>query len=157
MKLAAKGTELFVLNTLASPDEILKIGCPTAINPGGATTNQIDTTCLDDDVDTFIAGNRTPDAFTFDVIFDNESESHKILEDMADDGGTFQWYLGFSDGEDDPTLSAGDIVAPTNRTGRIFSGSVANVAWNIAAGDAVRGTVTVQRSGNYERFYKTAF
>ena len=157
MKLASKGTELFVLNTLASPDEILKVGCPTAINPGGSSTAQINVTCLDDDDDEFIAGSSTPDPFTFDIIFDNESESHKILEDMKDAKGTYEWALGLSDDDADPTISAGGIEFPPDRTGRTFMASVSNVTWTIAQGDAVRGTVTLQRTGGFTRYYKTTF
>jgi hypothetical protein len=149
-----QGTELFVLDETVSPSTVVQIGCPTGYNPGGSTRDQIDTTCLDADERTYESGLATPAQETFDIIFDPDDDSHRLLEAMQDSGDKAWFYAGLSDGTNNPTVAGGVIVAATQRTGFKFQAAVASVSYAIPINDVVRATVTLQRSGPRTWTYK---
>lgn len=155
MAVKTQGTELFVLNETASPSTIVEIGCPTTINPGGSAADQIETTCLGDTERTYESGLRTPAQETFDFVFDPADTSHRLLETLAASGEKVTWYVGLSDGTNAPTVSGGQLVAATSRTGFKFTAAVQSVVYAIPTNEVVRATVTLQRSGARTWTYKT--
>lgn len=147
MAIRTKGTQLFVLDETVSPSVIVEIDCPSDYNPGGSTRDQIDTTCLSDDERTYESGLATPAQETFEIIFDDDSDSHRLLEAMQESGEKAWFYAGSSKGTGSPTVTGGVLQSPAGRTGFKFQASVASVAYAVAVNNVWRATVTLQRSG----------
>lgn len=154
MALKTQGTELFVLDESGSPPVVVEIGCPTTYNPGGSSRDQIEITCLGDAERSYESGVGTPAQETFEIIFDPDDDSHRLLETLQESGAKASWYAGLSDGTNAPTSPAGELVAATSRTGFIFTASVAGVSYAIPVNEVVRATVTLQRSGARVWTYK---
>lgn len=144
-----QGTELFVLDTLADPDAVLKFACPTGITGLGGAADQIEDTCLDATVDkTYKRGLGNPGQVTVPFNFIPTDASHDtVLFDMKTDGSVFKWMVGLSDGTGNPTITSGNLTAVAARSCLFFEAYVADVNIDIATNDLVRGTLILQRSG----------
>lgn len=142
-----QGTQLYFLDETVSPSVVVEIGCPTAYNPGGSASDQIETTCLGDTERTYVTGLLTPSQETFEIVFDPANTSHRRLETMLASGEQVTWYAGLSDGTNAPTISGGQLVAAASRTGFKFTASVQSLNYAIPINEVVRATVTLQRSG----------
>lgn len=148
--LKTQGTELFLIDTLSSSDPaVLKFACPTGITGLGGPKDQLEDTCLDALEDkTFKPGLGNPGQVTVPFNFIPSNASHQILFDMKEAGTVARWYIGLSDGDDDPTLDSNDdFEPPADRTGAEFDAYIADVNIDIATNELVRGTMLLQRSG----------
>lgn len=145
--LKTQGTHLYFIHEEAA----VKLACPTGISGLGGARDQIDVTCLDNTEDReFIAGLGNPGQVSVPFNFIPSDVSHQVLFDLKDSGETIEWMIAFSDGVADPTVAAGDFVAPTDRTSAEFMGFVQDVNIDIATADRVTGTLTIQRSGKVD-------
>lgn len=151
----SQGTELFVLDETVSPSVVVQIGCPTNVNLGSSTRDQIDVTCLGDNERVFESGLGTPPQVTFDLVFDPDDDSHRLLDAMQESGEKAQFFVGLSNGTANPTVTGGSLIAATGRDGWTFEASVISFGKNIAGNEVVRGSVTLQVSGALTRSYKT--
>jgi hypothetical protein len=151
----SQGTELFVLDETVSPSVVVQVDCPTNINLGSSSRDQIDITCLGDSERVYESGLGTPPQVTFDVVFDADSDSHRLLDAMQASGESAQFFVGLSNGTNNPTVTGGTLIAATGRDGWTFEASVISFAKNIAGNEVVRGSVTLQVSGPITRSYKT--
>lgn len=142
-----QGTQLYVLDETVSPSVVVEIGCPTNLNLGGSTRDQIETTCLNATERTYESGLGTPAQETFDLIFDADDDSHRLLEAMQASGEKAQFYAGLSDGTNPPTVAGGNLVAATGRTGWVWEASVVSFPINLPLNEVVRASTTLQRSG----------
>lgn len=148
--LKTQGTELFVVNALASAPAVLKFACPTGLTGLGGAADQLEDTCLDATTDrTYKRGLGNPGQVNVPFNFIPSNSSHQELMDFLADGRNFQWLIGFSDGTDPPTLDSDGtgFVEPANRTAAEFTAYVADVTIDVASNDIVRGTMILQRSG----------
>jgi len=158
--IATQGTELFLLNTMATPNPaILKMACPTGITALGAgTKSQIDVTCLDATEDQeFIPGLGTPGQVSVPFNFIPTDVSHQgILTTLKESGQVFDWMIGFSDGNSAPTINATSkkLVWPAARTAAKFQAYIAEVTIDAATNDRVTGTMALQRSGKVDWNFK---
>jgi len=147
-----QGTELFFVNLGgASPNEIVKVSCPTGVTGLGGSTDQIESTCLDTVGNkTFAAGLSTPGQVSVPFNLIPRDVSHQDLMRLKDSGDVLSWLVALSDGTTDPTAIAvdGTIVPPANRTSFGFQAYVSDLNIDIATNEIVRGTLTLQRSGN---------
>ena len=130
MAILAQGTQIYALvPTVADPAvlEVIEIECATAFTPGGNPADQIETTCLDASVRTYLRGLRTPGQASMTLNADPRNDSHVRLHELSEDDTieNIMWAVGWSDGKDIPptvNVAGDDFELPTTRTWFIFEG-----------------------------------
>lgn len=143
-----KGTRLY----LALPDSddfvIYKLACPTGINGLGGAAPQIDITCLDSEEMEKERGMLDPSEISVPFNFIPKSGSQQALVDARQSGVTFSAMVVFSDQAGAPTTtdSDGRLVSPGPTTAE-FLCYVADVTFDVATNEIVRGTLQLQRTG----------
>lgn len=146
-----QGTELFVIDTITqSAATMIKMACPTGITGMGGARDQIDDSCLDTRGDkTFQAGLGNPGQVTVPFNLIPRDFSHQRLFQLKDDASVLKWIACLSESQTDPTLDSDDaFVPPIDRSSFEFDAFVSDVNIDIATNEIVRGTLTLQRSGN---------
>lgn len=155
MAILAQGTQIYALvPTVADPAvlEVIEIECATAFTPGGNPADQIETTCLDASVRTYLRGLRTPGQASMTLNADPRNDSHVRLHELSEDDTieNIMWAVGWSDGKDIPptvNVAGDDFELPTTRTWFIFEGYVSDFPFDFAANTVVTTAATIQRSG----------
>tara|TARA_R110001606_G_scaffold68797_1_gene157165 strand:+ start:11586 stop:12077 length:492 start_codon:yes stop_codon:yes gene_type:complete len=155
MAILAQGTQIYALvPTVADPAalEVIEIECATAFTPGGNPVDQIETTCLDASVRTYLRGLRTPGQASMTLNADPRNDSHVRLHELSEDDTieNIMWAVGWSDGKDIPptvNVAGDDFELPTTRTWFIFEGYVSDFPFDFAANTVVTTAATIQRSG----------
>lgn len=149
-----QGTHLYVVDTSDSTPKIAKVDCIASISGiGGGSKNKIKTTRLSDKgSNRYVSGLSDPSAISVPYMFDTTANNHRLFEKLK--GQTVKWLICLSDGDDEPELTDGKMVAPVDRTGIIFEGYVDENTIDFAEDDIVKGTLTIQVSGNTEFTYK---
>ena len=144
-----KGTQLYFVDPTS--DEVTEITGVTNFNPGGAPSDQIETTTLTSEAKEFLRGMRTPGAATLDINADPTVASHVRLHELfVDDTITsIPFAIGWSDGTVAPTADSDgdfdqDAVA---RTFYYFDGYIADFPFDFATNSVVRSTISIQRTG----------
>ncbi len=147
-----QGTEVFFVdNTVsASQPDLIKLACPTGVQGLGGAKDQIETTCLDTIGDKEYAGGLgNPGVVTIPFNLIPRDFSHQVLFEFKRTGEVLEWIACLSESREQPTVdSDGVITAPATRSSFQFQGYIADVNIDIANNEIVRGTLTVQRSGN---------
>lgn len=147
-----QGTELYLVDrTVTSSDpDLIKMACPTGVQGLGGAKDQIETTCLDTVGDKEYAGGLgNPGVVTVPFNLIPREHSHQILLELKRSGPILDWIACLSEGTSAPTLdSNGAIVAPADRSSFVFQGYIADVNIDVATNEIVRGTLTIQRSGD---------
>lgn len=141
-----QGTELYFID----PETGLPVavGCVTTIDGIDTTVEQVETTCLEADARTYIAGLATPGAATFGINTDPQDASHVRLHQLKVAGTTLQWALGWSDGTGiPPTSDSNGFVLPATRSWITFDGFMNSFPFNFALNSVVQSTVGIQISG----------
>lgn len=147
-----QGTELYVIDTVSDPmtPALLKMSCPTGINGLGGAKDQIEDTCLDTLGDKSYQGglgNPGQVAVPFNLI--PRDGSHQALFALKTDGRVLSWVALLSESATQPTLDTDDtFILPGDRSSFEFQAFVSDVNIDIATNEIVRGTLTLQRSGN---------
>lgn len=153
----SQGSRMFFTDAAGSPQNILKVACPTAVTGLGGTATPIPKTCLDSEEEEFEQGMKTPDVVNVPINFIPRSASHQALEELYDSGDIVSWMLVGSDQATDPTaLDADNRIVSPGATTREFLGYVENFTFDIGTNDIWRGTVTIKRSGAIRRVNPTA-
>lgn len=156
-----QGTRLFMIETASASDSVVtKFACPTGITGLGGPKDQIEDTCLDTFGNkTFKAGLGNPGQVSVPFNLIPRNGSHQFLFTLLDAGTVLKWIACLSEaGENavDPTMDSDlEFVAPTDRTSFKFDAYIADVNIDMATNDIVRGTLTLQRSGNVTPFFYT--
>lgn len=149
-----QGSELYLVDAsvTSSDPELVKLDCPTGVQGLGGAKDQIETTCLDTVGDKeYTGGLGNPGQVTVPFNFIPRAFSHRSLLALKKSGAVLAWILCLSESTEAPTVdSDGNIVAPTTRSSFEFSGYVADVNFDIATNEIVRGTLLIQRSGDVE-------
>lgn len=150
MSIKTQGTHIYFIDaTTSSVAAVVKLGCPTGATGLGGPADQIDDTCLDASVRTFVKGLENPGQVSVPFNLDPQDTSHQLLFDLKAAGMNLDWWIGLSDGTAAPTLDSNDdFVIPTTRSGFQFVAYIADVNIDIATNEVVRGTLTLQRSGD---------
>jgi len=155
--LKSQGTEIWFYDPENSTDGVIKLGCVTNIDGLGGARSQIDTSCFSDIDDTFVGGRGSPGQVTVDLNYseDDANDYHAKLEAAREAGNTLVWAIGFSNGTSAPTVTTGgSLEFGATRSGRVFDGYIADVAFTIADNDIIRTSLSIQRSGTVQRFKK---
>lgn len=156
MSKKAQGTMLYFINP-AEPAEVLRVGCVTSISGLGAPREQIDVTCLESNARLFEAGLPNPGTMSFGINFDPDDDSHLSVHALYRAGTKVDWAIGWSDGEDAPTLDTDDtFVLPDARSWLAFNGFVSDVPFEFGLNAVVASTVALQLSDFPEIYPKTA-
>jgi hypothetical protein len=146
-----QGTKLYFVDTLTSSvPAIIELACPTGVTGLGGAADQIETTCLADTTDkTFTRGLGSPGQVSVPFNLIPSAASHQLLFELKEAGTTISWLVCLSDGIAAPTvLDSNDVITPPNdRTSFGFNAYIADVNIDVATNEIVRGTLTLQRSG----------
>lgn len=143
-----QGTALYFKNTTVDPAVVTKLDCPTGITGLGGVADQIETTCLDATEDkTYVRGLGSPGQVNVPFNLDPASASHQALFLLKTSGVTVNWMVCLSESTTAPTLVAGVLTAPVDRTALAFNAYVADVTIDVATNEVVKGTLILQRSG----------
>lgn len=144
-----KGTNVFFYD---SPT-MYTFSCPTGVTGvKGGTKDRIDTTCLSNTGSkrTYIGGFSDSSEQSVPFILYKGSASHLKVMELDGTGEVVPWFVGLSDSTDAPTGidTDGLIVPPAGRSGFLFTGYIASITIDIATNEVVRGTMTIQPSGD---------
>lgn len=153
MALKTQKTAVWFRKLDGSDYSLVKVGKATSVGGLSAARSQIPVTDLEDETDEqYIAGLRAPGAMSVALNYDTAETSHEDLEGLYDTGEKVLWIVGLSDGAPAyaaPTVDedTGVVTYPTSRTFISFDGFISDFPLEAGANDAVRSTMTVQRSG----------
>lgn len=143
-----QGTKLYVIDP--QNGNVLTVGCATSIDGIDSQLDQLETTCLEADARTYIAGLATPGSASFGINFDPADASHVRLHNLKKAGTSLKWAIGFSDGIGiNPTAdTSGNFVLPTTRSWITFDGFMNSYPFSFALNTVVQSTVGIQISGD---------
>ena len=145
MAIKTQGTNLFFISSAA----VKTLTCPTGITGLGGARDQIETTCLENTDDkTYLSGLGNPGQVSVPFVFDPSAADQKLLYALHDSGEIVKWMVGFSDGTAVPTIVSGELTMASTRSAAAFDAFVSDVNIDVATNEIVRGTLTLQRSGN---------
>lgn len=143
-----QGTDLYAID----PDDgtILDVGCITSISGVDTSIEQVETTCLNDDTRSYIAGLGTPGTATFGIQTDPQDPVHVRLLELKNAGTMLQWAIGWSDGEDAPTVDAldDDFDLPATRSWLTFEGYMNSYPFEFELNAVVTSNIGIQVSGD---------
>lgn len=119
MALKSQGSALYFLGPagVASLTEgaVYRVACFKSFDLPRGARGQIDTTCLDEEVASYLGGTITPGAATFTVDPDPAKQGHKELDHLYSSGTITAWAFCWSDGTTAPTSARGvGSIAVTN-------------------------------------------
>ena len=142
---------------------IVTVGCVTSLSGIGASRDQLEDTCLEDEARSYEAGLGTPGQKTFTINFDPSDDSHVRLYRLWQAGTKVQWALGLSDGPPapaalvPPTLNSVDeFELPATRSWITYEGYVSDVPLDLALNAFMTANVSVQVSDFPQIFPKAA-
>lgn len=144
-----KGTSLYFID----PDTcaVVEVGCITSFDGLDVPIDQVETTCLQDLVRSYMSGLGTPGTATFGINFDPQDPSHIRLQEIKASGSpTMFWAVAWGDGTAAPVAgSPCDFdTFPTTRTYIEFEGFINSFSFSFALNSAVTSTVGIQVSGD---------
>lgn len=159
MAIKSQGSSLYAID----PDDgtVITVSCVTTIDGIDTTIEQIETTCLDEDARTYVAGLATPGTATFGINIDPRDDSHVRLHELKVSGRTLRWALGWrqedSNGDpvlpgDPPTVTTDsngdyDFNPPGTRAWILFDGYMSSYPFSFQQNAVVTSTVGIQVSG----------
>ena len=150
MSILTQGTHVFFIDP--ADDSVVQVKGATAFNPGGAPSDQIETTALEDFDRKYKKGMRTPGQASLTIQADPSEPSHVRLHELSESNDQTEqivkWVVGWSDGVAPPTVDVGgDWTLPTTRTWYEFEGYVSDFPFDFALNTVVTTQLTIQRSG----------
>jgi len=122
---------------------LVRVKCFKSYEQQRGARGQVDTTCLDEDVASYIPGIITPGTATFGLDPDNTVAGHWELNLLYEAGITTSFAFGWSDGADAPTSvrGVGTITVTAGGTGYT---SAPTVVFTGGAGTGAAATATVE-------------
>lgn len=142
-----QGTQVYFIDP--DDDSIVEVTGVTTFNPGGAPSDEIETTSLTDTDKTYLPGLRSPTDASIEVNADPTNASHLRLFALFLAGTSLEWAAGWSDGTADPTVdSSGDYVLTQPRTWYRFDGYVKDFPFDFSVNSVVKSTITIRKSGS---------
>lgn len=160
MAVMTMGTQVYVtvpvLDSNEDPTdvmEVIAIECVTSVTPPSASAEQVETTCLESFVRTYLSGLETPGTGSLGINPDPTKDSHyrlyKATKPINGARPVLQFAIGWADGTAAPTLDSNDdMVFPTTRSWIYFDGYVSDFPMEFALNAAVSSTVSIQRTGD---------
>jgi hypothetical protein len=142
-----QGTDLYAIDPINR--RVLTVGCVTSIDGIDTSLDQIETTCLGDEVRSYEAGLATPGTATFGINTNPKDASHVRLHQLKVEGRTLHWAVGWSESPGlAPTLAPdGDFDLPFERSWITFTGFMNSFPFSFAQNAVVQSSVGIQISG----------
>jgi len=138
-----QGTSLFWIKDATT---VVKVAA-TNISGISAQRDSIETTDLEANAKTYVAGLMSPGSAQFTIQFDPTSTAHRDLHAAYVAGTNLKWALGWSDGTAAPTAAAGEFTLPDTRSFLSFEGYVQDVSFDFSLNSVVTSQVSIQVSG----------
>lgn len=111
----SQGTHVWILH--GSVPTLTRINCIKTLAWGDDSTTEIPSTCLDEpDTATTEYGLTTPGEGSLQINTDPKNATHMVLLQLATDKEEVGIYVGWSDGEGEPTIAADVVTLPPTRT-----------------------------------------
>lgn len=151
MSVKTQGTDLYVID----PDTgtVIDVGCVTEISGIDTTIEQIETTCLQENARTYVAGLATPGAASFTINTDPSNPAHIRLHNLKTSGATLKWAIGWSEAPGTPptvnTISPDvfEFTLPGTRSWITFDGFMNSFPFSFALNSVVTSQIGIQVSG----------
>lgn len=155
MSKQVKGTQVFVIDTLASSPTVKSPSCITTLTINLPPIIAVIEECLDtgraEEPGDFDIGEAT-----LSLAYDESDESHTLLEDLYLAKVKTWFIIGKSDGTSDPTIGSGGDPVMTGRSGSAILGYISAMSEEFPAGQRVTRNATIRYDGNsYTPFRKT--
>ncbi len=141
-KIPTQGSQIYFNDGTATTVE--EIGCALSISVGASTADKIDITCLADPVRTNMPGLKTLAEVTIVGAVEDDDPVYPMLTDLALAKTVCSWYIGLSNGTSAPTVTAGAMTPPTDRSGYTFSGYVSSVSPQIEQNNIVKYSLVIE-------------
>lgn len=147
MAVKTQGTDLYAVDP--ADNSLIVVGCVTSIDGIDTTVEQVETTCLQEDARSYIAGLATPGSATFGINTDPSDPAHVRLHQLKVAGETLQWAIGWSENPNaNPTVdSNGDFDLPTTRSWITFEGFMNSFPFSFQQNSVVQSNIGIQVSG----------
>ncbi|OHV12119.1 phage tail tube protein [Kushneria phosphatilytica] len=151
-----QGTQLYMHDR--QNGEIVEVGCIDSLDGISSPRDQIETTCLANQDREYEAGLRTPGAATFTINTDLQDESHIAVYDHYDRGDKTDFFVGWSDGTEAPSLESdsASVTLPETRSWIRFEAYISEYPFTFNQNDVVQSSVSAQISGRINAIPKTA-
>ncbi|MGH8432446.1 MAG: phage tail tube protein [Solimonas sp.] len=143
MTVLAQGTQIYFVDPTTSL--VVAVECATAFSPGGAPADQIETTCLEDNVRAYMRGLRTPGQASMTINADPRNTSHIRLHELSEDDTveSINWAVGWSDGTAAPGVGKGVNSVTVTAGGTGYTGTpTVTFSAPPAGGVTATGTLT---------------
>lgn len=152
MALRTQSTTLYVnsaANTMTAITET------TSVDGIAGARDQIDTTNFASTEREYLAGFANPSPVQIGLNWDPINTTHRTLETLYTAGTPVIWVIGLADGTAPPTIAGSTVTYPTTRSYMTFTGYISEISKTLGTNDAVRATLSIQRSGPVTYNYKT--
>lgn len=162
MAIKTQGTQVYFVNTIvdgvtqAVTYELIEIDCPTALSAGGESIEEIEVTCLKDNVRRYVGGLATPGEATLTVNYDHTDVSLLDLKALHNSGEITTFVIGFSNGETDPTIAAstGVVTYPNDRSYLAFDAYVMSFPFTFELNAVVTSEIGLRVTGKTNLYNK---
>lgn len=140
-------TQMYVIDP--DDDSIIEVDCVLNIDGIDTTNEQIESTCLSDEVRTYQAGMATPGQASFGINIDPSNASHVRLHQLKVAKADLKFAVGWEDGYGiPPTVETdGEFILPDTRSWITYEGFISSFPFTFAQNAFVTSNVTVQVSG----------
>lgn len=153
MGIKSKGTQIYFIDVDGTT--VVKIGCPTAIPDIGGKRSTSSEACLDASAKTVRLGLVEYNSSAIPIMLDPTDASHQKALALFESGNDqVQFAIGYSDGTDVPTATAGVFTLPTTRTFISFTGGVSEWKASAAVDSSITADLSVQICGNFAVSWK---
>jgi hypothetical protein len=153
MSKLTQGTHVFFVDPNSGTPTVMQLKKVTALNPGTAPAGQIDETTLEDLLYMqYRAGLRDPGQGSMSINVDPTEDSHTALHTLSETSPppTLDWAIGWSDGTEEPTFTAGEWTLPTTRTWCTYRAYVSDFPFDFQGNATVATEVGIQRAGGLD-------
>jgi hypothetical protein len=142
-----QGTEVFLIDTVNSPQSVKKIVNVMDVGEFGPQAGDIDVTNFDSTAKEYLTGLPDNGEATLQLNYKPNDSVHQFLQSQAGNGVRFQFAICLADGTSPPTLTGNTPTLPNNRTSALFTASVKQFRTGIKKDDAVRSPLSLRISG----------
>lgn len=145
-KVKTQGTELYLLDSTDSGNEVRKIGSITGFSGIGGEAGEIDVTDMDSVAREFLTGLKDNGTVSINFDYDPQDESQQTMDALVG-GANKRFLVALSESSTQPTYGS-DFTLPTDRTTFDFTAGVRSFQLDASADDAWRGTTNLRVSGD---------
>jgi len=115
----SQGTHVWILH--GTTPTLTRMLCIKALQLGDDSATEIDTTCLDEpSTATSDYGLNKPGEGSLQINTDPKNATHMTVLGLAEDRAEVGVYVGWSDGDEPPTIAANTVTLPDTRTWSSF-------------------------------------